>query len=259
MAAAANVAASSARRVVLITGGTAGIGAALVAAFLAEGDRVFTCARRAERVERLLASQPEGADALQGLVGDVTDGGFRQALAGRIEAEAGRLDVLVNNAGIIRGPGDLEETVEDWRATLETNLIAPFALIQACEHLLRRATAPCVINMGSACAQQPYATCTSTSYSVSKAGLDMLTLRLARALGPSGIRINGVSPGVVPSELWGADARDQIDATIARRHVLQRRPVTPEDVARAVLFLASPAARSITGTILKVDAGYTLG
>jgi NAD(P)-dependent dehydrogenase (short-subunit alcohol dehydrogenase family) len=192
-------------------------------------------------------------------VGDVTDGGFREALVRRIGADAGRLDVLVNNAGIIRGPGDLEETVEDWRATLETNLIAPFALIQACAPLLRRAADPSVVNIGSACAQQPYATCTSTSYSVSKAGLDMLTLRLARALGPSGIRVNGVAPGVVPSEMWGADAGDLIDATIARRHVLKQRPVTPEDVARAVLFLASPAARTITGSILKVDAGYTLG
>lgn len=246
-------------RVVLVTGGTSGIGAGLVAAFLAAGDRVYTCGRRAERVEHLLAAHSGGAGTLTGLVGDVTDGQFRQALAERIGADGGRLDVLVNNAGIIRGSGDLEETLEDWRATLETNLIAPFALIQACELLLRRAVDPCVINIGSACSQQPFATCTSTSYSVSKAGLDLLTLRLARALGPQGIRVNAVAPGVVPSEMWGEGAEDLIQSTIRRRHVLQQRPVTPQDLAQAVLFLASPGARTITGTILKVDAGYTLG
>lgn len=249
----------AAGRVVLVTGGTSGIGAGLVAAFLAAGDRVYTCGRRAERLELLLATRPPGSGPLTGLVGDVTDGRFRQTLVERIGADAGRLDVLVNNAGIIRGSGDLEETVEDWRATLETNLVAPFALIQACAPLLRLAADPCVINIGSACAQQPFATCTSTSYSVSKAGLDMLTLRLARALGPLGIRVNAVAPGVVPSQMWGEGAEDLIDSTIRRRHVLQHRPVTPQDVAQAVLFLASPGASTITGTILKVDAGYTLG
>lgn len=250
---------SDAGRVVLVTGGTSGIGAGLVSAFLAAGDRVYTCGRRAQRVERLMTTHGGLADKLAGLVGDVTDGQFRQAIVARIGADEGHLDVLVNNAGIIRGPGDLEETVDDWRATLETNLIAPFALIQDCAPLLRRAADPCVINISSACARQAYATCTSTSYSVSKAGLDMLTLRLARALGPLGMRVNGVAPGVVPSEMWGTDAEDLIRSTIERRHVLQQRPVTVEDVARAVLFLASAEARTITGAILKVDAGYTLG
>jgi NAD(P)-dependent dehydrogenase (short-subunit alcohol dehydrogenase family) len=246
-------------RVVLVTGGTSGIGAGLVAAFLAVGDRVYTCGRRADRVERLRADQAEGPGTLAVLVGDVTDDTFRHALTERIGADCGRLDVLVNNAGIIRGPGDLEETIEDWRATLETNLIAPFAFIQACAPLLCQAADPCVINIGSACAQQAFETCTSTSYSVSKAGLDMLTLRLARALGPQGIRVNAVAPGVVPSEMWGEGAEALIESTIGRRHCLQHRPVTPDDVARAVLFLASSDARTITGTILKVDAGYTLG
>jgi 3-oxoacyl-[acyl-carrier protein] reductase len=250
---------SESARVVLVTGGTSGIGFGLVAAFLASGDRVYTCGRRAGRVARLLAEQPDGPGELRALTGDVTDEGFRRDLVERIGAESGRLDVLVNNAGIIRGPGDLEETVADWRATLETNLIAPFALIQACEPLLGQAADPCVINIGSACAEQPYATCTSTSYSVSKAGLHMLTLRLARALGPRGIRVNAVAPGVVPSEMWGPGAAGLMQSTIERRHVLQHRPVTAEDVAQAVIFLASPEARTITGTILKVDAGYTLG
>jgi NAD(P)-dependent dehydrogenase (short-subunit alcohol dehydrogenase family) len=246
-------------RVICISGGTSGIGAGLVAAFLAAGDRVYTFGRRAQRVAQLAAGQEDAPGVLTALTGDVTDAEFRTALAGRIDAECGRLDVLVNNAGTIRGSGCLEETVEDWRATLETNLIAPFALTQSCAPLLANSANPSVINISSACAQHPFATCTSTSYSVSKAGLDMLTLRLAYGLGPQGIRVNAVAPGVVPSEMWGADAGALIERTIAQRHVLQQRPVSPEDVARAVLYLASDEASTVTGTILKVDAGYTLG
>ena len=247
-------------RVLCITGGTSGIGAALVDAFLAQGERVYTFGRGAGRVAQLVERQAAAVAAgrLAVLTGDVTDPGFRADLAARIDAECGHLDCLVNNAAIIRGGGTLEEDLDDWRATLETNLIAPFALTQACAPLLRQSAAPVVINISSACAQHPFLTCTSTAYSVSKAGLDMLTRRLALALGPVGIRVNGVAPGVVPSEMWDGDT-ELIAETIRRRHCLGQRPVTPEDVARAVLFLASPEAGSVTGTILNVDAGYTLG
>lgn len=260
MTATATGAVTPARRVVCVSGGTSGIGAALVAAFLSAGDQVYTFGRDPERVGRL-AGQHQHAVAhgtLAALIGDVTDAAFRAQLAKRIETESERLDCLVNNAGLIRGGGCLEESVEDWRETLETNLIAPFALTQVCAPLLRRSAGPVVINISSACAQHPFTTCTSTAYSTSKAGLDMLTRRLALGLGPEGIRVNGVAPGVVPSEMWG-DATDLVESTVHRRHVLKHQPVAPEDVARAVLFLASAEARLVTGTILNVDAGYTLG
>lgn len=252
--------ASSEERIVCISGGTAGIGAALVAAFLAAGDRVYTFGRRRERVDALVSAhlEPAGAGRLVALVGDATDAGFRAGLAARLESECGRLDVLVNNAGVIRGFGYLEETVEEWRETLETNLIAPFALTQVCAPWLRLSAAPAVINIGSACGLHAFASCGSTSYSASKAGLHLLTRRLAYGLAPAGIRVNAVAPGVVPSEMWEAHA-EPMQETIRQRHVLGQRPVSPESVARAVLFLASAEAGSVTGTILNVDAGYALG
>lgn len=247
-------------RVVCISGGTSGIGAGLVDAFLDCGDRVWTFGRDPAKVALLSERRAEamGAGDLWVQVGDATDGAFRARLAEGIARRHGRLDVLVNNAGVILGQGDIEEPVEAWRATLEINLIAPFALTQACLGLLGRSPAPAVVNISSACAQHAFATCTSGSYSASKAGLDMLTRRLAMALGPRGIRVNAVSPGVVESPMWGG-ASDLVATTVQRRHLLGQRPIEPRDVAEAVLFLASPAARLITGATLNVDAGYTLG
>lgn len=254
---AAAVPAPASRRVVCISGGTSGIGAALVAAFLGAGDRVYTFSRRIAQVEALARTHAATGDRLTALAGDVADGEFRARLAARIGAEQGHLDVLVNNAGIIRGPGFLEESLEDWRTTLEVNLIAPFALTQVCAPLLEGADDPCVVNMSSACAGHPFASCTSTSYSVSKAGLDMLTRRLALGLGPRGIRVNALAPGVVPTEIWGPGGEALAARTIAERHILRQRPVTPEDVAEAALYLAG--ARTVTGVVLPVDAGYALG
>ncbi len=247
-------------RIVCVSGGASGIGAALVEAFLDAGDRVYTFGRNRDKLDALRSRWADAVaeDALVALEGDVTDDEFRRRLVDRLEAGAGRLDVLINNAGVILDTGTLEESLDHWRKTIEINLIAPFALTQSCATLLDRAARPVVINLSSACAQHPFATCTSTSYSVSKAGLDMLTQRLALALGPRGIRVNGVAPGVVDSEMWGG-ATDLMRETAARRHVLRQQVVTPADVADAVLFLASSRARLITGATLKVDAGYTLG
>ena len=245
---------------ICISGGTSGIGAGLVAGFLNSGDRVYTFGRDPAKLARLTARWQEQTShgRLITFVGDVTNADFRARLVKTITHQSGRLDVLVNNAGVILASGDLEESVDAWRATLETNLIAPFAMTQACAELLERSAAPVVINLSSACAQHPFATCTSTSYSVSKAGLDMLTRRLALDLGARGIRVNGVAPGVVASEMWGEHA-DLMEETVKRRHILKQQVINPADVADAVLFLASSHARLITGATLNVDAGYTLG
>jgi NAD(P)-dependent dehydrogenase (short-subunit alcohol dehydrogenase family) len=251
---------ATAPRVVCISGGTSGIGAGIVEAFLRGGDRVLTFGRDPGKVAMLAERWGQAVDsgALRVSVGDVADADWRARLVADIRQTEGRLDVLVNNAGVIRGQGDIEETVEAWRSTLEVNLIAPFALTQSCVDLLALGAAPSVINISSACAQQPFETCTSGSYSASKAGLDMLTRRLAKALAPRGIRVNGVAPGVVKSPMWG-EASDLADATAAVRHRLGQEALEPRDVAEAVLFLASDRARRITGALLNVDAGYTLG
>jgi 3-oxoacyl-[acyl-carrier protein] reductase len=249
-----------ASRVVCISGGTSGIGAGLVAAFLETGDRVVTFGRDPAKVAALGEQWVEATESgrLRVLAGDVTDATFREGLVTEIRQMDRRLDVLVNNAGVILSQGDIEETVDAWQQTLEVNLIAPFALTKDCVELLASSPTAAVINITSVCAQHPFATCTSGSYSASKAGLDMLTRRLAMALAPRGIRVNGIAPGVVESPMWGG-AGDLIEATVARRHILGQKTLEPKDVAQAALFLASEAASHITGALLNVDAGYTLG
>lgn len=247
-------------RIVCISGGTSGIGERLVAAFLEEGDRVWTFGRDGDKVATLRAHQAQAcaAGALHVLVGDVTDEAFRAALVQRLRQEEGRLDVLVNNAAVILGSGDIEETVAAWRTTLEVNLIAPFALTKDFVALLESGENPVVINISSACGQHPFETCTSGSYSASKAGLDLMTRRLAMALGPRGIRVNAIAPGVVASPMWGGE-QALIEATAQRRHRLHGAPIEAQAIAEAVCFLASNKARHITGAKLNVDAGYTLG
>lgn len=245
-------------RVVAISGGTSGIGAGLVAAFLAAGDRVHTFGRDPLKVERLRAAHAAVADRLVVETGDVAAAAFRADWVERLGQQAGRLDVLINNAGVLRPGATLEEDLDDWRLTLEVNLLAPFAWTQASLPLLEASSGAVVINISSACARHPFSTCTSTSYSVSKAGLDMLTRRLAQALAPRGIRVNGVAPGVVASAMWG-DASELRDDTVRQRHLLGGQIVTAEAVADACLFLASPQARLVTGETLAVDAGYVLG
>lgn len=247
-------------RIVCISGGTSGIGTALVRAFLEAGDRVLTFGRDPAKVDALTRDF-DGAvvsGALWVAVGDVTDPAFRSRLVDVIGAREDRLDILVNNAGVILGQGDIEESVETWRQTLEVNLLAPFALTQACLDLLLRSAAGVVINVSSACGRHPFETCTSGSYSASKAALDLMTQRLAMTLGPRGIRVNAVAPGVVASPMWSG-AETLMAETLKRRHRLHGEAVEPEAVAAAVLFLASDEARRITGTLLAVDAGYALG
>lgn len=247
-------------RMVCISGGASGIGTGLVAAFLAAGDRVCTFGRSPEKLDLLRKRWPAAIarEQLMLLTGDVTDSPFRDQLLRLITELGGRLDVLVNNAGIIRASSGLEESPEDWRLTLETNLIAPYALLQACLPLLSRSLSPAVINISSICAQHPFDTCTSMAYSASKAGLDLMTRRLALALAPRGIRVNGIAPGVVNTDIWGEET-ELMSATVAQRHVLHHRAISVEEIAAAALFLVSAEAGSITGTILNVDAGYALG
>ncbi|MEE2778999.1 MAG: SDR family oxidoreductase [Myxococcota bacterium] len=257
---------------VWITGASEGIGRAVAEQFAAQGAALALCARRpgplqeaAERLKALGASQ---------VVTTTGDMGIREHLE-RFTADAmeglGGCDVLIHNAGG-GGPGgifelDDEAFEDDWHYAFEVNLMAPARLARAAADALR-ASRGVIIHVSSAWSRQPMEI-TPPSYGTTKAGLNHLTMSLARDLGGDGVRVVGVAPGPVWTESWErdlhAEAREEgRDPEDLRGDVRDRtgadtslnRPGEMVELARAIAWLASSEASFITGTTVAVDGGY---
>jgi len=237
--------------VALVSGGSRGLGAAIVTGFLARNFRVATCSRRDSdfiaQVSRTGAANFHWAavdghdrDALRHFVRQVTD-------------RFGRVDVLVNNAGIAAEGVLPTMRTEDIADVIEVNLTAAVILAQAAARVMLRQGSGCIINISSVNAIRGHAGV--AAYSASKAALDGLTRSLARELGPRRIRVNSVAPGYFDSDMV-QDMSDDQRQRIARRTPLGRL-ARIEEVANAVLFLASDQASFITGQTLVVDGGLT--
>lgn len=207
----------------------------------------------------------EGKDELEGVAeevrgiggralvapGDVTEADQVAAVVKQSVEEFGRLDVLVNNAGITRDGLLVRMTEEQWRSVLEVNLTGAFLCSRSAAKVMLRQRSGCIINMASVVGIMGNAG--QANYSASKAGLIGLTKSMARELAPRGITVNAIAPGFIASPMTdklGEQARDKLSSVIPLG-----RLGTAEDVADAVAFLASDAASYITGQVLKVDGG----
>ncbi len=237
---------------VLVTGGSRGIGAACVRAFCERGDRVVFFYRSAS-AETVRALQAETGAI--GLRVDVSDP--EQARLGVREAVSllgGTLDVLVNNAGISQIKLFTDLTDADWRRMIDVNLGGAFYVSREAAGYMIRAHHGFIVNVGSMWGKCG-ASC-EVHYSASKAGLRGMTMALAKELGPSGITVNCVEPGVIDTEMNAS-----LDAE-TRQALCEETPLcrigTPSEVANAVLFLASDAASFITGQILGIDGGFAV-
>ncbi|QGX97091.1 SDR family oxidoreductase [Roseovarius faecimaris] len=229
-------------KVALVTGASSGMGQATAAMLADGGARVFTAQRGASEHEPIIA--------------DFSDPAAPEAVLAEIAERAGQLDILINNAGVMR-EGTVEETsLDDWYTQLQVNLTAPFLLIREAMPLLRKGGGS-IVNVGSieGLGSNPR----HPAYCASKAGLHGLTRAVAVDHGPEGVRCNAVAPGWIDTPLNVAFIEslgdpDRFRAEIGRIHPV-RRTGAPEEVARFICWLASDDASFVTGQIYTIDGG----
>ena len=242
-------------KIVLVTGGTDGIGRACALSFASEGARVTICGRRPDRGREMQQEAKAEGHHLNFVQADVTDAADRRRLVEELRRRFGGLDVLVNNAGGGRPRMVGEQIADYWRHSLELNLISVVALSDLMVPLVVDSGGGCVINISSTASLTRGGNV--APYPVAKMGLNMLTAQMASAYGKSGVRVNAVLPGptdtpAVESVGWRVNL-EQTEASLPVGRIAQ-----PEEIANAVLFLASDESAVTTGSALVVDCGWVI-
>ncbi|MFT4127260.1 MAG: glucose 1-dehydrogenase [Gordonia sp. (in: high G+C Gram-positive bacteria)] len=239
-------------RVALVTGASSGLGVRFATAFAEAGADVVLAARRVDRLEQTRALvEAAGARALA-VPCDVTDPEACTAAVTAAVEEFGRLDVLVNNAGIGTAVPALRETPDQFRSVVDINLNGTYWMAQACARVMQPGSA--IINISSVLGLTT-AGLPQAAYAASKSAVVGLTRDLAQQwTGRKGIRVNAIAPGFFTSEMTDQYAPDYIDGTIIPR-VLVGRVGDPTELATAAVFLASDAASYVTGITLPVEGG----
>lgn len=239
-------------KVAVVTGAARGIGRAVALAFVGEGAKAVLVDIDSEPLERLQEEiVHRGGEAIL-IPCDISNSAAVGAMVTRVLGAFGRVDILVNNAGIIRR-GTIETvTEEDWDRVIAINLKGTFNCCRAMVAPMKKQGGGNIVNVSSIAGKMGDIT-SAPGYGPSKAGGDALMKTLARQLAPYGIRVNAVAPHAIETEMsaqWSEERRREIIASIPLGRLGK-----PEDVAQAVLFLASGAASFITGEILDVNGG----
>ncbi len=239
-------------RVVLVTGSSRGIGEATAIAFAKEGAKIVINHNESENAadEVLKSIQKLGTDAIV-VKCDVSDENGVKNMVDETIKKFGRIDVLVNNAGIVFDVPFEESTVENWKRTLEVNLIGTFLTTKyIAPHMAKNGGA--IVNISSSNGIDSFSP-DCMDYDASKAGIIILTRDLAKQLAPK-IRVNSIAPGWVDTQMNKDLPEDFVKEE--NEKIYLKRFAKPEEIAKAILFLASDDASYITGTTLKIDGGY---
>ena len=247
-------------RSVVVTGASSGMGKAIVELFVKEGANVVAVARRRERLEELAASLAGEAGSVVIYTGDVSQQETNEAMIDLAVEKFGRLDVLVNNAGIMddMGPiGDLKN--EKFEQVLHVNLYGPmYAMRKAVNTFLSQGGGGCIVNVASLGGMR---SCAGAAYCASKAAVISLTKNTAYMYMPNGIRCNAIAPGGINSEISASMGMPNMAGYGRVKNVLATAPAPGETkhIADAALFLASDDSAYINGDVLIVDGGWNAG
>ncbi|GIX53592.1 3-oxoacyl-ACP reductase FabG [Sphaerotilus sulfidivorans] len=241
-------------KVSIITGAAQGIGLATALKFAAEGAIVIVCDMKPEAVDAAVAQCREAGAQAAGFAVNVTDRDAVDAMVAAVKAQFGRIDVLVNNAGITRDARLQKMTLEQFDAVIDVNLRAVFHCAQAVADTMVAQGAGVILNASSVVGI--YGNFGQTNYAAAKFGVIGFTKTWSRELGPKGVRVNAVAPGFIETPILSTIPDKVMDQM--RAEVPLRRLGRPEEIANVYAFLASDEASYVNGAVLEVAGGLTV-
>ena len=243
-------------QVALVTGGSRGIGRGIVKAFAAEGAKVAFLYKGSKEAAEALAQEVTTAGGVaKAIQCDVTKYADAQKVVEDVEKEWGGINILVNNAGVVKDGLFVRMEPEEWNMVLDTNLTGTFNFCRHVAFAMARARKGRIINISSIAADTVNPG--QTNYSASKGAINSFTRALAVELAGRGVTVNAIAPGFIETDMSAA-VRNKAGDLITKM-IPMKRLGQPDDIAKAAVFLASADASYMTGQILKVDGGLSLG